>query len=115
ASAPGTEAQVLDGIGSRSTRATEVMSRAGEALRGDAAIILVGERLAGVPGGFSAALRLAEETGARLAWVPRRAGERGALEAGALSGRSTAEMLRGAAGDEVAALVVAGVDPYDVV
>ena len=28
--------------------------------------------------------RLAEATGARLAWVPRRAGERGALEAGAL-------------------------------
>jgi len=47
-------------------------------------VILVGERLAGVPGGFTAALRLAEETGSRLAWIPRRAGERGALEAGAL-------------------------------
>jgi NADH-quinone oxidoreductase subunit G len=29
---------------------------------------------------------LAERTGARLAWVPRRAGERGALDAGALAG-----------------------------
>ena len=50
------------------------------------AIILVGERLAGVPGGLSAAARLADSTGAQLAWVPRRAGERGALEAGALPG-----------------------------
>ena len=38
------------------------------------AVVLVGERLAGVPGGFSAALRLAQRTGARLAWVPRRVG-----------------------------------------
>src|SRR5581483_344208 len=42
--------------------------------------------LAGVPGGLSAAARLADTTGARLAWIPRRAGERGALEAGALPG-----------------------------
>jgi NADH-quinone oxidoreductase subunit G len=47
---------------------------------------MVGERLATVPGGLSAAARLADATGARLAWVPRRAGERGALEAGALAG-----------------------------
>jgi NADH-quinone oxidoreductase subunit G len=47
-------------------------------------VVLVGERLATVPGGLSAAVALAEATGARLAWVPRRAGERGALEAGAL-------------------------------
>jgi NADH-quinone oxidoreductase subunit G len=50
------------------------------------AIIIVGERLAGVPGGLSAAARLADSTGAKLAWVPRRAGERGALEVGALPG-----------------------------
>ena len=49
-------------------------------------VILVGERLAAVPGALSAVVRLAEATGARLAWVPRRAGERGALEAGALPG-----------------------------
>ena len=47
-------------------------------------VILVGERLAAVPGALSAALRLAAATGARLAWVPRRAGERGAIEAGCL-------------------------------
>ena len=48
------------------------------------AIILVGERLATSPGALSAASRLAAATGARLGWVPRRAGDRGALEAGAL-------------------------------
>jgi NADH-quinone oxidoreductase subunit G len=48
------------------------------------AVILVGERLAEVPGALSAAVRLARQTGARLAWIPRRAGERGAVEAGAL-------------------------------
>ena len=50
------------------------------------AVIMVGERLAGVPGALSAAARLATSTGAALAWVPRRAGERGALDAGALAG-----------------------------
>jgi NADH-quinone oxidoreductase subunit G len=47
-------------------------------------IVLVGERLATVPGALTAAVRLAETTGARLAWVPRRAGDRGALETGCL-------------------------------
>jgi len=46
-------------------------------------VVLVGERLATSPGAYSAVLRLAERTGARIGWVPRRAGERGALEAGA--------------------------------
>lgn len=115
AAAPGTEAQVLDGIATGSSRATEVMEQAGVALREERAIIVVGERLGAVPGGLSAALRLAEATGARLAWVPRRAGERGALEAGALSGRSTSEMLRDALVSKVGALVVGGVDPFDIV
>jgi NADH-quinone oxidoreductase subunit G len=47
-------------------------------------VILVGERLAGVHGGLAAAVDLARTTGARLAWVPRRAGDRGAVEAGCL-------------------------------
>jgi NADH-quinone oxidoreductase subunit G len=55
-----------------------------EALSEPGAILFVGERLASVPGGLSAAADLAAETGARLAWVPRRAGDRGALEAGCL-------------------------------
>jgi NADH-quinone oxidoreductase subunit G len=78
--APGTEAEILDAIVSGDSRMAEV----GEALRGDGAIILVGERLAGVPGALSSAVALASATGARLAWIPRRAGERGAVEAGAL-------------------------------
>ncbi|GMA87856.1 hypothetical protein GCM10025868_31060 [Angustibacter aerolatus] len=48
--------------------------------------MLVGERMAEVQGALSAVSRLADATGARLAWVPRRAGERGAVEAGALPG-----------------------------
>ncbi len=59
---------------------------AAAALCFDGAVILAGERLAEVPGALSAAARLAEVTGARLAWIPRRAGERGAIEAGALPG-----------------------------
>jgi NADH-quinone oxidoreductase subunit G len=74
--APGTEAEVLD-------RLAEVAPALAQSLAQPGAVVLVGERLAGVPGGLSAALRLASTTGARLAWVPRRAGERGALDAGA--------------------------------
>src|SRR5271156_2769992 len=75
--APGGEAVALDGLAGGDLGA--LLSKPG-------AIIIVGERLAGVPGGLSAAARLADTTGAELAWVPRRAGERGALEAGALPG-----------------------------
>jgi NADH-quinone oxidoreductase subunit G len=72
--APGAEAAALDGLADD------------EHLRLPGSIMLVGERLATSPGALSAASRLAAATGARLAWVPRRAGERGALEAGALPG-----------------------------
>ncbi len=47
-------------------------------------VILAGERLATVPGALSAAAALAQKTGAKLAWVPRRAGDRGAIETGCL-------------------------------
>jgi NADH-quinone oxidoreductase subunit G len=50
----------------------------------DGTVILVGERLATSPGALSAAAALAASTGARLAWVPRRAGDRGAVETGCL-------------------------------
>src|SRR5213078_5342748 len=43
-------------------------------------------RLAAVPGALAAVAVLAAASGARIAWVPRRAGERGAIEAGALPG-----------------------------
>ncbi|SCG63122.1 NADH-quinone oxidoreductase subunit G [Micromonospora halophytica] len=55
-----------------------------EALGAEGAILFVGERLAGVPGGLSAAADVARRTGAKLAWVPRRAGDRGAVDAGCL-------------------------------
>ncbi|CAN5431080.1 NADH-quinone oxidoreductase subunit G [soil metagenome] len=47
-------------------------------------IVLVGERLAGIPGALSAAVAATKKAGARLAWVPRRAGDRGAVETGCL-------------------------------
>ena len=47
-------------------------------------IILVGERAAESAGLLSATAALADRTGAKLAWIPRRAGERGALAAGAI-------------------------------
>ncbi|WP_050947710.1 NADH-quinone oxidoreductase subunit G [Mycobacterium xenopi] len=74
---PGCEASVLDELAG---------GEVGELLRKPGAVIMVGERLATVRGALTAAARLADATGARLAWVPRRAGERGALEAGALGG-----------------------------
>ncbi|GAB1644598.1 NADH-quinone oxidoreductase subunit G [Krasilnikovia sp. MM14-A1259] len=54
------------------------------ALSAPGALLFVGERLADVPGGLSAAAALAARTGARLAWVPRRAGDRGAVDTGCL-------------------------------
>ena len=69
---PGGEAAALDAL------ATDAL------LTHPGAIILVGERLATSPGALSAAARLADATGASLAWIPRRAGERGALDAGCL-------------------------------
>ena len=102
-SLPGAEADVLgnlitgSGLDGAGLAAAELLkSRAGGAQgegrsagaegRSSGAVILVGERLATVPGALSAAARLARVTGARLAWIPRRAGERGAVEAGALPG-----------------------------
>jgi NADH-quinone oxidoreductase subunit G len=87
--APGTEAEVLqalvDGVKVPDQTAIAVAFAAAAAgLAAEGAVILVGERLATVPGGLSGAAALAASTGAKLAWIPRRAGERGALESGAL-------------------------------
>jgi NADH-quinone oxidoreductase subunit G len=109
---------------------------------GQDSVIIVGERLASSPGALSAAVDLAEKTGAKLAWIPRRAGDRGAVEAGCLPGllpfgrpaldtaareeiaaawgasvpagpgRASDAILTDAAAGKVA-LVVAGVDPAD--
>ncbi|MEV4558613.1 NADH-quinone oxidoreductase subunit G [Kitasatospora sp. NPDC049285] len=83
--APGTEAEWLGALAGDEVLADDA-GRCADALRSPGAVILVGERLAQTTGGLTAALRLAHATGARLAWVPRRAGERGAVEAGTLPG-----------------------------
>ena len=101
ATVPGEEARAIGRLGGgdagppRPAAAARDAAAAAEAVRwksaagalaAPGAIILVGERLAEVPGALSAAARLAGTTGARLAWIPRRAGERGAIEAGAMPG-----------------------------
>lgn len=142
--APGREADTLGALTTESGDLDAAGTAAATALRQDGAVILAGERLAETPGALSAVSRLAGATGAKLAWVPRRAGERGAVEAGALPGLlpagrpvadagaraevartwgvsalpgepglDTAGMLSAAADDRLGALVVAGVDPYD--
>ncbi len=79
---PGQEASTLDGLVGGGSSAEG--KAAAQALRAPGAVILVGERLAGSQGAYSAVLRLVAETGARIAWVPRRAGERGGVEVGTL-------------------------------
>ncbi len=113
-----------------------------DALRAAGALILVGERLADVARRADARPpRSPTRTGARLAWIPRRAGERGAIDAGALPtllpggrpvtddaarvevervwdapvprapGRDLAAILAAAATATLGALLVGGVDP----
>lgn len=71
--APGAEAAVIESLAERAEHGVDADT-----------VVLVGERLATSPGALTAAVALARRTGARLAWVPRRAGDRGAVEAGCL-------------------------------
>jgi NADH-quinone oxidoreductase subunit G len=71
--APGAEAAAI-----------EQLAHDGDLALDGGGVILVGERLAQTPGALRAASVLATQTGARLAWVPARAGDRGALDAGCL-------------------------------
>jgi NADH-quinone oxidoreductase subunit G len=133
---PGGEAAALEALDSMDASVREALSAPG-------AVLLVGERAAEVPGLFSAVARLAAGTGARMAWIPRRAGERGALDAGAVPtllpggrpvtdsaaraevesawgvtlpsrlGRDTAGIVAAAAAGQLGGLVIAGVDPGD--
>lgn len=73
ATRPGDEAAALEQLGTHSDYGLDATG-----------VILVGERLATSPGALTAAAQLARTTGARLAWVPRRAGDRGAVEMGCL-------------------------------
>ncbi|MCX5204920.1 NADH-quinone oxidoreductase subunit G [Streptomyces sp. NBC_00237] len=81
--APGTETDWLDALAGHAGLEADGV-KAADALREPGAVIVVGERLAGVPGALTAAVRAASATGAELVWIPRRAGERGAVEAGAI-------------------------------
>jgi NADH-quinone oxidoreductase subunit G len=86
---PGDEAMTLTSLaagGPASAVPGDTLTAAAAALGKQGAVILVGERLAEVPGALAAAARLATASGAKLAWIPRRAGERGAIEAGAMPG-----------------------------
>ena len=47
-------------------------------------VIFIGERASETAGLLSTVASVAEKTGAKIAWIPRRAGERGALESGAI-------------------------------
>jgi NADH-quinone oxidoreductase subunit G len=108
---------------------------------GGEAIVIAGPRLADGPPGAAAAGALAMKTGAGFASVPRRANDRGALQAGLApellpggrridadaergeveaawggpipweAGRATADILRAAADREIEVLFLVGVDP----
>ena len=127
--------------GAVKTSATLIQARPGQeaaALRDfteSVDVILVGERLATSPGALSAVAALAQSSGAKLAWVPRRAGERGAIEAGALptllpggrvsgddlgwgslpteQGRDLTAILEAVKAKQLKGLLVGAVDPAD--
>ena len=107
-------------------------------------LILVGERAAQTPGLLSKVIEIGNSSGAKIAWIPRRAGERGAIEAGAIGnllplgrpvsnatarvdiaaawgiaslpsgpGLDTLEILKSAATGQIGALLIGGLDPFD--
>ena len=132
--APGREAAVLDGL-APGDPTFDALAEKG--------VVLVGERASEAPGALSAAVRLAARTGARLAWIPRRAGDRGALDMGAMGvllpggrpvadpaaradaeaawgarvpetpGRSGQAILAAAAAGDLSALLIGGVELDD--
>jgi NADH-quinone oxidoreductase subunit G len=138
---PGEEAELLERmIGAEEGSALSDVRRA-LAEAGPGGLILAGPRLVDSPGAVAAAAALAEDVGAKLALLCRRAGDRGALRAGlhpALlpggrrldgdegrgvvenvwgvelprePGRDTAKILQAAAAREIDVLFLVGVDP----
>jgi NADH-quinone oxidoreductase subunit G len=139
---PGQEADVLEQLLTAHGEDTP-LGRSADALdRARAeAVVLAGPRLAGSVGAVSMAVSVAQSVGARFAFLPRRAGDRGALRAGvhpallpggrrvddddgraeveaawggrlpAEPGRDTGAILRAAAGRELDVLYLIGVDP----
>jgi NADH-quinone oxidoreductase subunit G len=99
AATPGTEAEVVAGL-----------AHDGDVELDSKSVILVGERMATVPGALTAVAQLARTSGAALAWVPRRAGDRGALETGCLPNLLPGGRPLGDASARVDAATVWGVD-----
>jgi NADH-quinone oxidoreductase subunit G len=81
ATRPGGQAEALERLGRGEDEAGGLLTGEGEG----EVIVLAGWR-GGATGGLAAAARLASNLGGRFAWVPRRAGDRGALDAGARPG-----------------------------
>lgn len=80
--APGTEAEVVDALSvGHQELAAEV-----EVLQDGATVVLIGERAAEVKGLLTSVMKLTQSLGADFAWIPRRAGERAAIDAGCLPG-----------------------------
>jgi NADH-quinone oxidoreductase subunit G len=134
ATRPGGQADALDRLARGEGDAGQLLAEGGAGV-----VVLAGWRAA-ASGGLAAAARLADGLGAAFAWVPRRAGDRGALDAGARpdllpGGRAVGDpaaraelgaawgaelpeqpgldgpaMLRAAAEGELGVLLLAGVD-----
>ena len=139
---PGAEADLLEQL-LTSHGEDAPLGRAADALdqARTGAVVLAGPRLAESVGALSMAVSVAQSVGARFAYLPRRAGDRGALRAGvhpallpggrrvdndgergqveaawgtavpAEPGRDTTAMLEAAARRELAVLYLVGVDP----
>lgn len=140
AAAPGTEPEVVANV---KADAAGDFGAVFAGLKAEDAVIVVGERAGTIPGLLSAVNDLAARTGARLAWIPRRSGERGGVEAGVLPGllpfgrdardaearsdlaaawnaqlpdtpgRDTGQILEAACSGELSALVLGGLDLRD--
>lgn len=132
---PGEAPAVLAALGRGEGPAGQLLSDPGGRI-----VVLAGWR-AGTTGALQASMELAEGCGAAFGWVPRRAGDRGALEVGARpdllpggrsvvdaaaraqiealwscslpqeTGMDTMAMLEAAARGDVGALLLVGVDP----
>jgi len=148
AAAPGEEAVLLQCLSEETCAAVHgqdalKLHSTAAALRTAGAVVLVGERAAEIPGLLSAVAAFVQATGAKLAWVPRRAGERGALDAGAIgnllpggrdvsdaaaraevesvwnamvpvvAGRDTSGILEAVGGNGLAGLLIGGVEIGD--
>jgi NADH-quinone oxidoreductase subunit G len=70
--------------GSKKLNATLISSASQISNLTEKSVVILGERAAEVSGLISTAVELSNKAGAKLAWIPRRAGERGALQAGAI-------------------------------